>query len=1093
MAELKTALTSKITSDNDTRDYDFGRVGNTNYVYINNEETKPIVSIRGWEYDSVKNPFKNPNYNYIHTKLNYRGTYLSGENNSNHNYRAYRYPWCFNTYHSTKANPTGGSNYEKLQSYVCPRGSSSTSGNFSLSKLSSADAWPIRPSDWDTNNNFTPHIPYYTRIRIPIADFLVKDSNNNSVSVLEDAEQNNYSISRIKGILNLIQPDGVYGAGNGFNNSINQFYYLYTDNEFGYKSNSSTEAAERITILTSQGDYRSWNTWGDDNNIYGIPFDLPILPNQKYLVFEIYTNICNNWTGEDGSAASIEWWEFTWAFETVSYRPKFQGNIFTAPNNETLFCTGTANTGPNDTIVNFLGGSVENRQVWPKEYLNSNVNEINLNSSVTSTIIKSNPANTNTAFEIYLNWLTGEYQGYYQNKTGSYSLTSTQASTQGEKFDVGNDSPFTLIFGEASTNKLTIKPQSKTITELPVVISGGKAELTIKNFLNNVTALIDRQNIEDRLEEIQTAISKTQSSIDRVYIAKEIGDYYITESNINPASRFGGTWKLVSSPDNNPVVLIASGSTTGTYGAFWRLYSDGYLIQYSRDANVNLSNITYDASITYPISFANTDYHLGGVGFVISRCGEQFVKKSVNGFSTSSNVNGSATKSWVAQGQCNSTTYNSYLKEYKQKHPEHFAYKWQKISNDKDPSNPQSFTTQSANITYNVALEQFPVGYIYRKDVDPTNPPTSGDNWLPCDGQTITSTGAGNKKYEELIRLLTGPNTADTADTATSATSATLPLLNQNDNIGTEKITYDGATLIKQICFDKKASTEHNVSLINFYSNGLLEQIGYINITGNSANNIVTLAYPYRGPDNYTVLISPSDQEGGVYNTSNFNTQAAEVGWGANTNKSFRIGTNGAFGWTQRVNFKTIGFCDQTTFNALFPENKRPKYWIKAANSVRQNSLPNLIDHSLNIHYYGNIAQNLKNLSKDITAKKRGPDNFFLDSGNLNIDPNKFKKSIITIKAYDSARNCIMYRFDIDWQLKTLQFFTDDYTATEYLSAGINSPWTYNLTTNNRFIPIKGDTTRYLEFDNKGYIKTLPLPPFSNISTLDVMCENYKC
>lgn len=996
MAELKTALTSKITSDNDTRDYDFGRVGNTNYVYINNEETKPIVSIRGWEYDSVKNPFKNPNYNYIHTKLNYRGTYHSGENNSNHNYRAYRYPWCFNTYHNTKANPTGGSNYEKLQSYVCPRGSSSTSGNFSLTKLSSADAWPIRPSDWDVNNNFTPYIPYYTRIRIPIADFLIKDSNNNSVSVLEDAEQNNYSISRIKGILNLIQPDGVYGTGNGFNNSVNQFYYLYTDNEFGYKSNSSTEAAERITILTTQGDYRSGDTWADDNTVYGIPFDLPVLPNQKYLVFEIYTNICNNWTGEDGSDASIEWWEFTWAFETVSYRPKFQGNIFTAPNNETLFCTGTANTGLNNTIINFLGGSVENRQVWPEEYLNSNDNEIKLNSSVTSTIIKSNPANTNTAFEIYLNWLTGEYQGYYQNSTGSYSLESTQ----GEKFDVGNDNSFTLIFGEASTNKLTIKPQSKTITELPVIISGGKAELTIKNVLNNVTALIDRQNIEDRLEEIQTAINKTQSSIDRVYIAKEVGDYYITESNINPASRFGGTWKLVT----DRLLLGASSENFKDIG------SEG-----------GSDNLTVDQP---------------------------------------------------------------------HKHPYRYVYLWRKVSNDKDPSNPQSFTTQSANVTYNVALEQFPVGYIYRKDVDPTTPPTIEDNWLPCDGQTITLTDTGNGKYKELIRLLTGSNTA---------TSATLPLLNQ---VAIEKnITYDGATLIKQICFDKQASTEHNVSIINFYSNGLLEQNGYIdfNSSGNSVNHEVKLAYPYRGPDNYTIQATSSDQRGGVYNTSDLETQGVEIGWGACTKKTFRVGIYGGFGisgegnFVQRVNFKTTGFCDQDTFNELFPENKRPKYWIKAANSVRQTSLPNLIDHSLNIHYYGNIAQNLKNLSKDVTAKRRGSNNFFLDSGNLNIVPNKFKKSIITIKAYDSARNCIMYRFDIDWQLKTLQFFTDDYTTTEYISDGINSPWTYNLTTNNRFMPIKGDTTRYLEFDNKGYIKTLPLPPFSNISTLDVMCENYKC
>lgn len=1066
MAELKTALTSKITSDNDTRDYDFGRVGNTNYVYINNEETKPIVSIKGWEYDSVKNPFKNPNYNYIHTKLNYRDTYRSGENNSNHNYRAYRYPWCFNTYHSTKANPIGGSNYEKLQSYVCPRGSSSTSGNFSLTKLSSADAWPIRPSDWDINNNFTPYIPYYARIRIPIADFLVKDSNDNNVSVLEDAEQNNYSISRIKGILNLIQPDGVYGAGNGFNNSVNQFYYLYTDNEFGYKSNSSTEAAERITILTTQGDYRSSGTWSDDNTAYGIPFDLPVLPNQKYLVFEIYTNICNNWTGEDGSAASIEWWEFTWAFETVSYRPKFQGNIFTAPNNETLFCTGTANTGLNNTIVNFLGENVSDQQVWPKEYLNSN--SIKLNSSVTSTIIKSNPANTNTAFEIYLNWLTGEYQGYYQNSTGSYSLTSTQ----GEKFDVGNDSSFTLNFGSGSTNKLTIKPQSKTITELPVIISGGKAELTIKNFLNNVTALIDRQNIEDRLEEIQTAINKKRASLDQVNIAYQVGDIITTSNTTNPGSRFGGTWKQIKS-----IKTVE----TGTSGNKWyRLYSDGWLEQ--GDTTVgpigsnSYCNITYLKEFkthnnTINFSFRHTGGNYDEYGFITS--------KSSTGFQVyQSNGGADWYLEYTAQGYASDTITKGI----------ELVYYWKKTSDSADPSNPQSFSTQSANVTYNVALEQFPVGYIYRKDVDPTNPPTSEDNWLPCNGQTITSIGIGNGKYKELIRLLTDSDIA---------TSATLPLLNQVAI--TENITYDRATLIKQICFDKKALTEHNVSIINFYSNGLLEQIGYIefNSHGNNGNCEVKLAYPYRAPDKYTIQVSCSDQRWGVYNDSDLVTQGVEVGWGACTNKTFRVGINNGFGEgsrVQRVNFKTTGFCDQTTFNELFPENKRPKYWIKAANSVRQNSLPNLIDHSLNIHYYENIAQNLKNLSKDVTATRRGSANFFRDSGELNIDPKKFKKSIITIKAYDSARNCIMYKFDIDWQLKILQFFTDDYTTTtEYISDGINSPWAYNLTTNNIFMPIKGDTTRYLKFDNQGYIKTLPLPPFSNISTLDVMCENYKC
>ncbi len=1087
MAELKTALTSTITSDSDTRDYDFGRVGNTNYVYINNEK-------------SMKIPYKEKGRILKNYKSNDSRYYKSGNDYGNDGFYSSKFPYCFmnkTKWGSIFTNTENCSNIGIFQE-KCINGATWewwSEGNYPEDDkdfLNSSEYQTVRNYDntnyysttlygknfyWDPLwwKNCPNSIQYgsepWTRLKFPLKDML--DIPDDQV----DAWLQENQITRVNG----------YCKIHCVNNNTDGYYPL-------------SFCIRTVCSLDESGWNRKWDYpimyWSADTTnasedlAQNVNFEIPIINGQKNIFLEIigFTHSNAQWL----FSQSIPW-NLEVKFTELYYRPKFQGNIFTAPNDETLFCTGTANTTLNNTVVNFLGENVSNQQVWPKEYYSSNV--IKLNSSVTSTIIKSNPTNTNTAFEIYLNWLTGEYQGYYQKGETSYPL----ASTQGEKFDVGNDSSFTLNFGTSTTNKLTIKPQSKTITELPVVISEGKAELTIKNYLNNVTALIDRQNIENRLEEIQTAISKTQSSIDRVYIAKEVGDYYITESNINPASRFGGTWKLVSSPDNNPVVLIASGSTTGTYGAFWRLYSDGYLIQYSRDTNVQLTNITFDKTITYPISFANTDYHLGNVGFVIARYGEQYVKKLVNGFTSSSGTNSSATDSWVAQGQCNSTTYNSYLKEYKQKHPEHFAYKWQKISNDKDPSNPQSFSTQSANITYNVALEQFPVGYIYRKDVDPTTPPTLEDNWIPCDGGTVLINGTtdadkniyAGEKYKELIKLLTGSD---------AAISATLPLLNQ---VAIEQnVTYDGATLIKQICYDKKASTEHNVSLINFYSNGLLEQIGYRDIKSNGslANEVIKLAYPYRGPTNYTIQAICSDQRWGVYNTSDLQTKGVELGWGACTKDSFRIGTDRGFGdgnAVQRVNFKTSGFCDQTTFNALFPENKRPKYWIKAANSVRQNSLPNLIDHSLNIHYYGEnnkgLAQNLKNLTALVSDKHRGSDNFFLDSGNLNIDPNKFKKSIITIKAYDSARNCIMYRFDIDWQLKTLQFFTDDYTTTKYLSAGINSPWAYNLTTNNKFMPIEGDTTRYLEFDNKGYIKTLPLPPFSNINTLDVMCENYKC
>lgn len=1036
MAELKTALTSKITSDNDTRDYDFGRVGNTNYVYINNEKSMNI-------------PYKEKGRILKNYKSNNSRYYKSGNDYGNNGFYSSNFPYCFidkAKWSSSFTNPDNCSNIGIFQD-KCINGATWeywNEGKYPKNDtafLNSSEYQIVRKYDDTTNyygntlygRNFywdplwwktTPDAIQYgsepwTRLKFPLKDML--DIPDDQV----DAWLQENQITRVNGYCKMY-----------CNNNNTDSYYL-------------SFCIRTVCSLDESGWNRKWdypimywsaNTTNTAEDLsQNVNFDIPIIEGQKNIFLEIigFTDSRAQWFFSQTVPWSLEV-----KFTELYYRPKFQGNIFTAPNNETLFCTGTANTGLNNTIVNFLGGSVENRQVWPKEYLDSNDNKIKLNSSVTSTIIKSNPANTNTAFEIYLNWLTGEYQGYYQNSSDSFPLTSTQ----GEKFDVGNDSSFTLNFGSGSTNKLTIKPQSKTITELPVIISGGKAELTIKNYLNNVTALIDRQNIEDRLEEIQTAISKTQSSIDRVYIAKEVGDYYITESNINPASRFGGTWKLVT----DRLLLGASSENFKDIG------SEG-----------GSDKLTVDQM---PAHNHNVIPAIGNNSWIGNR-------------------NGQTKLGWENAG--NRVTTETVGGDQPHKHPYRYVYLWRKVSNDKDPSNPQSFTTQSANVTYNVALEQFPVGYIYRKDVDPTNPPTLEDNWLPCDGGTVLINGTtdadkniyAGEKYKELIRLLTGSDTT---------ISATLPLLNQ---IAIEKnITYDGATLIKQICYDKVASTEHNVSIINFYSNGLLEQIGYRDIIGNSENNLVTLAYPYRSPDNYTILLTPSEQKGGVYNEQDLYTGAAEVGWGANTNKSFRIGTNNAWGgWTQRVNFKTTGFCDQTTFNALFPEDKRPKYWIKAANSVRQTSLPNLIDHSLNIHYYENIAQNLKNLSKDVTATRRGSANFFRDSGELNIDPNKFKKSIITIKAYDSARNCIMYRFDIDWQLKTLQFFTDDYTTTKYISNGINSPWAYNLTTNNRFMPIEGDTTRYLEFDNKGYIKTLPLPPFSNINTLDVMCENYKC
>ena len=162
-------------------------------------------------------------------------------------------------------------------------------------------------------------------------------------------------------------------------------------------------------------------------------------------------------------------------------------------------------------------------------------------------------------------------------------------------------------------------------------------------------------------------------------------------------------------------------------------YSDGWLEQ--GDTTVGpigsnaYCNITYLKEFkthnnTINFSFRHTGGNWDEYGFITS--------KSSTGFQVYQSNGGS---NWYLE-----YTVQGYASDTITKGIE-LVYYWKKTSDSADPSNPQSFSTQSANITYNVALEQFPVGYIYRKDVDPITPPTLEDNWLPCNGGIVLLNG----------------------------------------------------------------------------------------------------------------------------------------------------------------------------------------------------------------------------------------------------------------------------------------------------------------------------------------------------------------
>lgn len=350
-------------------DYNFGRTGNTSRTYINNEQFRPIEYINGWKDANTKIKTDGEKiYDLVKGKGNYLRTCLeTGSIVNSITTRVNFFPYCLSSDKNIVGIPISGRTLPPLpkfneagkplenvesapgakigfQNYICPKIQNAVwpQDYWTLTETKSNSAWPIRPSNGDGSYiSYSPPKPYHARIRIKLTDlkWIQRDkaagSNYMAIrNILEDETVDRSSDDRIngdvvelvsvRGFINLINPDGINATTNNsgsyqWPHNFNQIHYRVTTDPYGGDDETPT-----ITILNAEcaGNANIGTTSYQNESSYygaGVPFEVPVLVGQQYLIFDIYTDVCDR--KDLQSATATQWWQLTWSFESCMYRP----------------------------------------------------------------------------------------------------------------------------------------------------------------------------------------------------------------------------------------------------------------------------------------------------------------------------------------------------------------------------------------------------------------------------------------------------------------------------------------------------------------------------------------------------------------------------------------------------------------------------------------------------------------------------------------------------------------------------------------------------------------------------------------------------
>lgn len=350
-------------------DYNFGRTGNTSRTYINNEKFRAIDFINGWKDANTKIKTDGEKiYDIVKGKGNYLRTCLeTGSITNTVGTRGNFFPFCLSADKNIVNIPSSGRTLPLLpkfndagkplenvetapgakvgfQNYICPKIQNAVwpQDYWTLTETKSNSAWPIRPSNGDgAYITYSPPKPYHARIRISLTDlkWIQRDraagSSVGSIrNILEDESvelsDNNrvngdvVELVSVRGFINLINPDAINATTNSsgsyqWPHNFNQIHYRVTTDPYGGDEDTPT-----ITVLNAEcaGNANIGTTnYQNESSYYGagVPFEVPVLPGQQYLIFDIYTDVCDR--KDLQAAAGTQWWQLTWSFESCMYRP----------------------------------------------------------------------------------------------------------------------------------------------------------------------------------------------------------------------------------------------------------------------------------------------------------------------------------------------------------------------------------------------------------------------------------------------------------------------------------------------------------------------------------------------------------------------------------------------------------------------------------------------------------------------------------------------------------------------------------------------------------------------------------------------------
>ena len=661
----------------DKNDYTFGKVGETKYIYINNDKftiTKDTSTATG--------PVSNTNVftKSFHCWRGSRGVYdnsfpyaerANGENTSK-----ILNGWYFNNWAGIGTDQTNDPSYNVAKN--------SEWGKTNLEK------WPMTANTWETID--ANYIEPFCRFKFSIQDMLP-----------DGLSLDNIDVKKISGYI-LIQQENC-----NIDNSYQAVRVLsrQTTDENGWYWQGTECLFYWAQSYSSNTEYPSET----------VNFEAHIIEGQTNLFIDIAA-ICPK-TGDanmTGGGANNNSLKFEFVCQTIEYADKFNGDIYTAPNTDMVYISAA---GANITNVAALNGNV-NRV--------NDTNKVILGNDVVLTTLKVDST------YITIDWLAGKIIGS-SGSSKDFTINSSAEQEINNWLQIYSDVRAIEIIGNGPSKSYTIE------------IENTRSSSTVINSINSSLA-----EIQNEIKDVKENKIKWQQILYRK------GDIITTtDSDLNPATRYGGTWKLLTS--GIPSILLKS-YTENTKWA--RFYSDGTLMQ-GDTIFVGTGDIQ-NTLVKFPFKFANTEYSLTASPSDVDK--DEF--KDNYKYSINTTTNG-AELGWGPRttdsiyfgldgGYWNDAQWISYTAIGKFNPGDdqstkdliintEVEYHWKKIDN---VANGDGFSTPLTveNVTYKVSETVLPVGGI-KWEMSCKEEDMLEKGFVPCSGKKIKDLEGIHPRYDK--------------------------------------------------------------------------------------------------------------------------------------------------------------------------------------------------------------------------------------------------------------------------------------------------------------------------------------------------------